>query len=117
MNEKLFPSADPICDSYACHFTNPCDKVGLTGTDFTLELHTPTVGKMFNFTIKSEDLFVNGVDVDNAQDDHCYMTIFNFGKLEYIDKKNKWVFGKYITKDYYMIFDATVKEEDNDAWL
>ena len=45
------------------------------------------------------------------------MSIFNFGKLSDIDKRNKWVFGKYVTKNYYMIFDASVKEEDNDAWL
>ena len=72
---------------------------------------------MYNFTIKAEDLFIDSAHIDNAPRDYCYMAMFNFGKLADIDKRNKWVFGKYVTKDYYMIFDATVKEEDNDAWL
>jgi len=117
MNDKLFPSATPICDGQACWFTNPCEKVGLTGVDFSLELHTPTVGKMYDFSIDSADLFISGEHVDGADYNSCYLAIFNFGKLSDIDKRNKWVFGKYMMKDYYLIFDATVKEEDNDAWL
>ena len=117
MNEKLFPSATPICDDQACWFTNPCEKIGLLGVDFSLELHTPTVGKMYDFSVDSSDLFISGEHVDGSDYNYCYMGIFNFGKLSDIDKRNKWVFGKYMMKDYYMIFDATVKEEDHDAWL
>lgn len=97
MNNKLFPSATPICDNYACWFTNPCSKVGLDGMDFTLELHTPTAGKSYNFTIPYDELFIDGSHIDNAAENTCYMTIFNFGSLKNIDKRNKWVLGKMMT--------------------
>jgi len=69
MNDKLFPSATPICGHNNCWFSNPCEKIGLNGIDFELELHAPTIWKNYDFTIASSDLFISGEKVDGGTKD------------------------------------------------
>ena len=110
MNDK-FPSTDPICGDAFCSFENPCEKIGKADIDFRVTIANSVRYGSLDVDLTPDEIFVDGELLEEGEPDHCYLAIFNYGKVSSIQKKNKWVFGKIMLQKYYLIFDASIKDE------
>ena len=91
---KRFPSSTPVCDTEKCFFSNDCKEIGKEDLLLNITLLDSAGRATMEIDWSEDDLFIDGELLDNGEPETCYLAIFNFGKLDVIDKKNKWVFGK-----------------------
>ena len=69
--------------------------------------------KVFDVTIKTEELFISGVEVGSSAD-RCYVPVFRSSPP---NPQTEWYFGNLFMKNYYIAFDMSPLDEKDKGYL
>lgn len=94
-----------------CLFEKPCSSVNApAGKELRVRIYD--VAQSMDLTLQLSDMLISGSDVGDTNN-RCYIPIFR-AQLNYLDT---WQVGNIFTKNYYMIYDMTPYDENNQNYI